>query len=53
VVSKLKYSYQISKLVNACLILLEVLVSHTVKVRKYHTNCRLWKFYPLLPFQCW
>jgi len=37
---------------DPCLILLEVLVSYTVEV-KYHTNCRLWKLYPLLPFLCW
>jgi len=30
-----------NKVVNTCLILLEVLVSHTVEVRKYHINCRL------------
>jgi len=37
----LKYPYQISKVVNTCLILLQVLVCHTVKVLKYHSNCRL------------
>jgi len=34
-------SFQISKVVNTCLILLGFLVCHTVEVQKYHTNCRL------------
>jgi len=41
VLLKLKYPYQISKVVNTRLILLEAHVSYTVESRKYHTNCRL------------
>jgi len=37
--SKGKCPYQ--KVVQTRLVLLEVLVCHTVEVRKYHTNCRL------------
>jgi len=39
--SKLKSPYQSSKVVHNRLFLLEVHVSYTVEVCKYHTNCRL------------
>jgi len=38
--SKMKLPYQMSKVVNS-LLKLEVHLSYTIKVRNYHTNCRL------------